>query len=109
MQSLRSARGRIVTSSVGKAVHAGKVLEVEVPPRSLDLLAPFVSKNRRSAIAEAAQTVSQALQGRTVININSTARGGGVAELVQGYAATQRAQASIHAGSSSRATVNSFA
>ncbi len=84
MQSLRSARGRIVTSSVGKAVHAGKVLEVEVPPRSLDLLAPFVSKKRRSAIAEAAQTVSHALQGRTVININSTARGGGVAELMQG-------------------------
>lgn len=55
-----------------------------MPPRSLDLLAPFVSKQRRSAIAEAAQTVSQALQGRTVININSTARGGGVAELVQG-------------------------
>ncbi len=59
-------------------------MEVEVPPRSLDLLAPFVSKKRQSAIAEAAQTVSHALQGRTVININSTARGGGVAELVQG-------------------------
>ncbi len=73
-----------MTSSVGKAVHAGKVLEVEVPPRSLDLLAPFVNKQRRSAIAEAAQTVGHALQGRTVININSTARGGGVAELVQG-------------------------
>ena len=73
-----------MTSSVGKVVHAEKVMEVEVPPRSLDLLAPFVSEQRRSAIAEAAQTVSQALQGRTVININSTARGGGVAELVQG-------------------------
>ena len=59
-------------------------MEVEVPPRSIDLLAPFVNKKRRSAIAEAAQTVSHALQGRTVININSTARGGGVAELVQG-------------------------
>ncbi|MYD36529.1 MAG: glycosyltransferase [Dehalococcoidia bacterium] len=73
-----------MTSSVGKVVYGGKVLEVQVPPRSLDLLAPFVSKKRRSAIAEAAQTVSQALHGRTVININSTARGGGVAELVQG-------------------------
>ncbi len=76
--------GEIVTSSVGKVVHGGKIMEVEVPPRPLDLLAPFVSKKRRSAIAEAAQTVSHALQGRTVININSTARGGGVAELVQG-------------------------
>lgn len=76
--------GEIVTSSVGKVVHGGKVMEVEVQPRPLDLLVPFVSKKRRSAIAETAQTVSHALQGRTVININSTARGGGVAELVQG-------------------------
>ena len=30
------------------------------------------------------QTVSHALQGRAVVNVNSTARGGGVAELVQG-------------------------
>ena len=55
-----------------------------MPPRPLDLLVPFVSKERRSAIAEAAQTVSRALHGRAVINVNSTARGGGVAELVQG-------------------------
>ncbi len=59
-------------------------MEVEVPPRSLDLLVPFVSKERRSAIADAAETVSRALRGRAVINVNSTARGGGVAELVQG-------------------------
>ena len=76
--------GEIVTASVGRIADAGKVLEVEVPPRSPDLLIPFVNKRRGSALAEAAQTVSHALQGRAVININSTARGGGVAELVQG-------------------------
>lgn len=55
-----------------------------MPPRSLDLLTRFISEERRLTIAEAARAISHALQGRTVINVNSTARGGGVAELMQG-------------------------
>ena len=78
-----------MTSSFGGVIQGGMVSEVEVPPRSLDLLIPFVSPQRRTAIEEAAAIASAALSGRTVINVNSTARGGGVAELVQrlcGYA-----------------------
>ena len=73
-----------MTTSVGGIVHAGKAVEVEAPLRSLDLLNPFVSEERRHAVAKAASTVSRALQGRVVFNVNSTAQGGGVAELIQG-------------------------
>ena len=70
--------------AVNGRVRAQKVTEVEVAARSPGLLAPFVSEERSHAIAVASRTVSRYLDGRTVININSTARGGGVAELVQG-------------------------
>ena len=65
-------------------VRVRKITEVEVSTRSLDLLTPYVSEERRRAIAGASQTVGSLLNGRSVININSTAQGGGVAELVQG-------------------------
>ena len=61
-----------------------KLIEVEVTALSPELLTPFVSEERRDAIMTASQTVSRVLSGRSVININSTAQGGGVAELVQG-------------------------
>ena len=73
-----------MAESAGDITQLGKIIEVEAQPRSLDLLNPFVSDKRRREIEETARTVSAALHGRTVFSVNSTARGGGVAELLQG-------------------------
>ena len=73
----------------GERARARVITEVQVTERSLDLLAPYLSAERRNAMTIAAQTVRERLQNRTIFNINSTAQGGGVAELVQalcGYA-----------------------
>ena len=76
-------------SRLNGRVRARNIEEVRVAPRPLDLLTPFISEERQHHIAAAAEAARRMLDGRAVININSTARGGGVAELVQalcGYA-----------------------
>ncbi|MDP7620072.1 MAG: glycosyl transferase family 1, partial [Dehalococcoidia bacterium] len=59
-----------------------RLVEVEVPPTPLERLAPYVLPDREIRLAEQAVATRALLAGRSVVNVNSTAVGGGVAELV---------------------------
>jgi trehalose synthase len=56
---------------------------VEVPRRPVSLLEPIIGGPRYLRLLGAADQVRQLLAGRTVWNVNSTATGGGVAEMLQ--------------------------
>ena len=56
---------------------------VEVPRRPVSLLEPIVGGQRYLRLVEAADHVRRQLAGRTIWNVNSTATGGGVAEMLQ--------------------------
>jgi trehalose synthase len=60
-----------------------KVAEVEVQPIAPEMLASVIGEQRTGRLLRAADAVRQALDGRTVFNVNSTASGGGVAEMLQ--------------------------
>jgi trehalose synthase len=64
--------------------------EVQISPMSLDRLAGVLMPGRGEALAEAAAHGRALLAGRTVWNINSTASGGGVAEMLQALLAYSR-------------------
>ena len=59
------------------------VRAVEVPRRSVSMLEPVVGVARYELLARGANLVRHMLAGRTVWNVNSTATGGGVAEMLQ--------------------------
>ena len=56
---------------------------VEVPRRPVSRLEPIIGGLRYRRLAGAADQVRQQLAGRTIWNVNSTATGGGVAEMLQ--------------------------
>ena len=56
---------------------------VEVPRRPVSLLEPVIGASRFQTLGRAANLVRDRLAGRTVWNVNSTATGGGVAEMLQ--------------------------
>ena len=56
---------------------------VEVPRRPVSLLEPIVGGQRYLRLVENADQVRRQLAGRTIWNVNSTATGGGVAEMLQ--------------------------
>src|SRR5688572_4773177 len=63
--------------------------EVPVATLPLERLAPFVDEETLIAATEIGQRLAERLRGRAVWNINSTATGGGVAEMLPsllGYA-----------------------
>ena len=59
------------------------VTAVEVPRRPVSLLEPIIGGLRYQRLVEAADQVRRLLAGRTIWNVNSTATGGGVAEMLQ--------------------------
>ena len=59
------------------------VSAVEVPRRPVSLLEPIIGGPRYRQLAGAADQVRHMLAGRTIWNVNSTAVGGGVAEMLQ--------------------------
>jgi trehalose synthase len=59
------------------------VKAVEVPRRPVSLLEPIIGGTRYMELVRAADQVRQLLAGRTIWNVNSTAAGGGVAEMLQ--------------------------
>ena len=64
--------------------------EVSVPPLALRRLEPIIGSQRLQRLADAARRVDAAMGERVLWNVNSTAAGGGVAEMLQvlvGYAA----------------------
>ena len=56
---------------------------VEVPRRPVSRLEPVIGAPRYAELAQAAEHVRALLAGRTIWNVNSTAAGGGVAEMLQ--------------------------
>jgi trehalose synthase len=56
---------------------------VEVPTRRVSLLEPIVGGQRYRRLVDAADRIRRQLAGRTIWNVNSTATGGGVAEMLQ--------------------------
>src|SRR5215472_3058007 len=59
------------------------VKTVDVPRRPVSLLEPIVGGGRYLRLIETADQVRRQLAGRTIWNVNSTATGGGVAEMLQ--------------------------
>ena len=59
------------------------VSAVEVPRRPVSQLEPIIGGPRYVQLVRAADQVRQLLAGRTIWNVNSTATGGGVAEMLQ--------------------------
>jgi trehalose synthase len=59
------------------------VTVVEVPRRPVSLLEPIIGGSRYVRLIEAADQVRKLLAGRTIWNVNSTATGGGVAEMLE--------------------------
>jgi len=59
------------------------VKAVEVPRRPVSLLEPVIGVQRYLRLTEAADQVRRQLAGRSIWNVNSTATGGGVAEMLQ--------------------------
>ena len=58
------------------------VTEVDVPVRSLSRFEPLIGAERYAEFRRAATASGERLAGRTVWNFNSTATGGGVAEML---------------------------
>lgn len=56
--------------------------EVQVTPRSPEVFAEVLTGDRYSRFAEVVREAQEVLRGRTVWNVNSTAHGGGVAEML---------------------------
>ncbi|MBV9094100.1 MAG: glycosyltransferase [Streptosporangiaceae bacterium] len=56
---------------------------VEVPRRPVSLLEPVIGAERYAELTRTADRVRSAVAGRTIWNVNSTATGGGVAEMLQ--------------------------
>lgn len=61
----------------------GPLREVDVPVRDPGRLAPLVGSRRYAELLEQAGRTRSAMHGGTVWNVNSTAVGGGVAEMLQ--------------------------
>jgi trehalose synthase len=60
-----------------------RLREVEVEALDAARLEPLIGPDRMARFEQIADATQQALAGRTVLNINSTATGGGVAEMLQ--------------------------
>ena len=72
----------------------------EVSVQALDpaRLEPLIGEQRMQRFEVAAEKTRRLLGGRSVLNVNSTATGGGVAELLQTLLATRAARASTPVG-----------
>jgi len=57
--------------------------EVQIPPLELERFRALMCDERYDALAEVARRARERLAGRTIWNVNSTAAGGGVAEMLQ--------------------------
>lgn len=58
------------------------VCQIEVPVRQLSRFGPLLGADRYAELLRVAASAAMRLEGRTVVNVNSTASGGGVAEML---------------------------
>jgi trehalose synthase len=79
----RNALARAWPSPGGKADAVSLVHAVQVPRLPVSRLEPVIGARRYAELAGTADQVRPVLAGRTVWNVNSTAAGGGVAEMLQ--------------------------
>src|SRR5512138_1969409 len=66
------------------------VQEVPIEPLEPERLRPFIGPERVEILEREAEVIRERLAGSRIVNVNSTANGGGVAEMLQtllGYAA----------------------
>jgi trehalose synthase len=70
--ALKEGHGRVINIS-----------EVDVPPLPLARLEPVIGVERTKRLVSAAEAAQRMFAGRTLWNVNSTATGGGVAEMLQ--------------------------
>ncbi|MET3803288.1 trehalose synthase [Nakamurella sp. UYEF19] len=68
--------------SDGRVTSAVRTTEVPIVPRDTHELGPIIGPGRLAAVLTAGHRARQALSGRTVMHVNSTATGGGVAEML---------------------------
>src|SRR6266540_2907029 len=68
----------------GMMMPVSTVTEVPVPHRPVAKLEPVIGPERHARLLETAAKFRAAAASRTIWNINSTAVGGGVAEMLQG-------------------------
>src|SRR5687767_3668465 len=59
-----------------------QVQQIEVAARPVELLEPYVGTETIGKMASMGELISRRLAGHTLWNVNSTATGGGVAELL---------------------------
>ncbi len=64
-------------------LRAGRLREVEVQALDAARLEPLIGPERMARFEDIAEATQAELAGRTVLNVNSTATGGGVAEMLQ--------------------------
>ncbi len=69
--------------ATGEMGAASLLRAVEVPRRPVSLLEPVIGAQRYELLARGTTLVRHMLAGRTIWNVNSTATGGGVAEMLQ--------------------------
>ena len=73
--------------------------EVDVGTLDMERLLALLDDEEATRVRAIAVRAREALAGRTVWNVNSTARGGGVAEMLLPLSPTRAARASTRAGS----------
>src|SRR5436309_11997706 len=64
-------------------LHAGRLREVEVQALDAARLEPLIGPERMARFEAIAEATQASFAGRTILNVNSTASGGGVAEMLQ--------------------------
>ena len=72
------------------SVSISAMRDVTIAPTPLDELTPFLDPDRAERLREYAVRARSLLGGRRVWNVNATAAGGGVAEMLQGLLAYGR-------------------
>ena len=68
---------------MARAGHGVRLEEVHVPALTPHRLGPLIGPERAERFETIAQGAREALAGRSVLNVNSTASGGGVAEMLR--------------------------
>lgn len=69
--------------SAARVAGVGRLREVAVPTSTASQLESLIGADRSQVVRTAAEAARAALDGRVVFNVNSTAGGGGVAEMLQ--------------------------
>jgi trehalose synthase len=77
-----SPAGRAKEDAIAIREHI-RLREVEVQALDAARLEPLIGRDRIDRYEEIAEATESLMQGRTVLNVNSTAAGGGVAEMLQ--------------------------